>query len=298
MNAHPPRPGDGGPELEGSFALLVTPMDASARVDDVAYDRLVDFHLEHSRGLFAVCGTAEMGALTAEERLWLARRAVTRAGTLPVVATGNLGRTLRDQLEETARMSETGVVAVVAVPPPRRLSDDALLAYFGRLARASSVPLLLYEWPGRRYPRISASVYGALVREVGVLGIKDTTGSLNALAEKVRSGDGAVVYQASAPLLVPALRAGARGIMAIVSAVTPQLCTDAWQAHVRGDRRALELAVTKMVLLDALLDRCHPQGAKWLLRRRGLLHSDCIRAGRRVGEADAAALEIWSRAAE
>lgn len=280
--------------MAGSFSLLVTPMDWDARIDACAYDRLVDFHLtQRSQGLFTVCGTGEMHCLTRDERLWMARRAVERSGGLPVVATGNLGATLRDQVDETARMSDTGVAAVVVVPPPRRLSDAALLRYFRRLSAVSSVPLLLYEWPSRRHPRIAASVFGALVHEHRVCGIKDTSGSTQALVDKIRCAGAGIVYQASAPLLCSALDAGARGIMAIVSSVRPDLCSAAWRAHVAGERGQLQNMATKIVLLDALMDRCHPQGAKWLLHRRGLLGSYQIRAGRSVGEGDVVALQTW-----
>ena len=286
--------------FEGSFTLLVTPFDAQGRIDPVSYARLVEHHLAAGpQGIFAVCGTSEMAALEAEERIQLAQEAARRvAGAVPVVATANVGLEPEGHGDEVERMSQTGVDGVVLVPPRRHAGDpEALLQYFARLVARSAVPVLLYEWPGSNPSEIPPGVFGRLAADSGVRGIKDTSCTREELAAKVAAAPGAAVFQANNPLLTAAFTLGARGTMTITSAARPDLLAALWRAHAAG--RAMEAASLEreIVFLDAVIGPCHPAGAKWLLRRAGVLPGIRTRAGRAPSEADAAALEAWARQA-
>ena len=282
-------------DFSGSFTLLVTPFVPGGGIDWPVYDRLVDYHrVSGGQGLFAVCGTAEMQALTSDERLRLAEVAAARSPGTAVVATGNLEPDLESQVEEVRRLSRSGVAGVVLVPPARRPDDNGLYEWFARLASVSAVPTLLYEWPGRQPKGIPAAVYGRLVRQWGVVGIKDTTCTHAGLAAKLEAAPEGIVYQANNPLLVAAMEAGARGTMTITSAVRPDLLGALWSAHQAGDTARRAALAREIVFLDALLAACHPGGAKWLLRRVGVLDDIRCRGGGLPDDAGRAALEAWA----
>ncbi len=290
--------GVGRLDFTGSFTLLVTPFGPGGGIDWTGYDRLVAYHrASGGQGIFAVCGTAEMQALALDERVRLAEVAAAGAAGLPVVATGNLEPDLDAQVDEVRRISRTGVAGVVLVPPGRRPDDEGLYAWFARLAYASAVPALLYEWPGRQPKGIPAAVYGRLVRQCGVVGIKDTTCTHAGIAAKLEAAPEGIVYQANHPLLVAAMEAGARGTMTITSAVRPDLLGALWSAHHSGDAARRAALAREVVFLDAVLAQGHPRGAKWLLHRAGVLgHAGC-RAGGPPDDAQRAALEAWVQGA-
>ena len=284
----------------GTFTLLVTPFDDSGRIDGPSLERLVGHHLAAGAGgLFAVCGTSEMAALTADERLAVARSAVAAVGgAIPVLAAANLDEDPSAHAREVERMSACGLDGIVLVPPRRHDGDaDALLRYFEALVARSSVPVALYEWPGSRPAAIPAGVFGRLQRSCGVVGIKDTTCTLAGIAAKVAAAPGATVFQANNPLLLAGRAAGAGGTMTITSAVRPDLLAAMWRAAEAG-RTGEALALEReIVFLDAVLAPNHPGGAKHLLRRAGLIDCAAVRAGRVPTEAEAAALEAWERQA-
>lgn len=282
--------------FEGSFTLLVTPFEAEGRIDEAGYARLLEHHLAAApQGIFAVCGTSEMAALTEAEREWLAREAARRAqGRVPVVATANVCPDPRDQMDEVARMSATGVDAVVLVPPRQHDgSPEALFDYFAGLARRAAVPVVVYEWPACQPAHLPADVFGRLVREVGIQGVKDTTSTRAGIAAKVAAAPSATVFQANNPLLLDAFALGARGTMTITSAARPDLLAALWRANVGGRAEEARALAREIVLLDAVLGSAHPAGAKWLLQRAGVLSDIRTRAGRAPSEADIAALEAW-----
>ena len=288
------------PDLTGSFTLLATPFLPDGRIDMVSFARLVERHVHAgSQGLFAVCGTAEMADLDLAERLALAREAVGRADGLPVLATANLEPDAAAQGEELERMVETGVTGVVLVPPRRGLAGgpEALYAYFAALAARSQVPVILYEWPGSSPALIPADVYGRLVSDCGVAGIKDTTCTCAGIAAKIAAAPRSCVYQANNPLLLEGFRSGARGTMTITSAVRPDLLAALWRAHVAGDGAAASALHREIVFLDAVLCVNHPGGAKWLLWREGVIAEPLTRRGRLPQDAEAAALSAWAAAA-
>ena len=284
------------PGFEGSFTLLVTPFDAEGRVDARSLAQLVDHHLRAgAQGLFAVCGTGEMAELDAGERVAVAEVAVRAAGgAAPVVAVANLEADPAAQRDEVARMAAVGLDGVVLVPPRRHSGEPGELeGYLAVLADCSPLPVLLYEWPGSRPSAIPSPVLAHLVAEHGVVGIKDTTCTLEGIGAKIAAAPAAAVFQANNPLLLAALDLGARGTMTITSAARPDLLAALWNAHVSGRREdAVELQ-RAIVALDRAIGPCHPGCAKWMLQQSGVIENARVRSGRVPDAPALAALRDW-----
>jgi len=282
--------------FRGVYALLLTPFEADGRIDWQAYDRYVDWQLEAcTNGLFAVCGSSEMAFLEPDERLALAKRAVGRAGSVPVVATANVGPDPAAHREELLRMAETGVSGVVLVVPQGLGAEpERLEAYFAGLAAASPVPALLYEWPHFQPKDIDPAMYGRLVQQAGIIGVKDTTCTMAGIQAKIAAAAESVVYQANTPLLLEALRSGAGGVMSTVSTVAAKLLQRMWAEEEAGSGLA-ERAHERLVLLDGVLGPEFTASGKYLAARQGAPMTTTTRSGKQVSEARAKALDVWLR---
>jgi 4-hydroxy-tetrahydrodipicolinate synthase len=252
------------------YALLLTPFGHNDEIDWNGYERHVEWQLSKKpNGLFAVCGTSEMNSLSFEERIQLARVAVKRAGATPVAATVNLNDDLDAHLSELKRMEETGIAAAVLVPPDGMGQDQSrVLEYYAEMASASSIPVLLYEWPMRRNHLLDAETYQELALKHGIRGVKDTTCTLEGIGAKIKAAPESVVYQANMAYMLEAIELGARGIMAIVSAAAADLVIELWYSAGTNDERARELHA-KLVFLNALLSGTHPMSTKYLATLRG-----------------------------
>ena len=65
----------------GVWPVMLTPFTQQGQVDYPALERLVDWYIDHGvKGLFAVCQSSEMFALSLDERVEIARRVVRQAG--------------------------------------------------------------------------------------------------------------------------------------------------------------------------------------------------------------------------
>ncbi len=281
--------------FEGVFALLLTPFLTDGRIDWSAYDQYVDWQLSHQpNGLFAVCGSSEMHWLDLDERLALARRAVERAGDVPVVATANLETDRTQRIAEMAQMAETGVAGFVLVPPDGLgLEQDQLEAYFATLADQSPLPVLLYEWPQMNPCEIDPAVYGRLATDHGIIGIKDTTCTLAGIKSKIDAAPESIIYQANTPYLLDAVELGARGTMAITSTATADISVNFWDAMSRGKKETAAAHHQQLVMLDAILRFGYPATAKCLAQLRGMPFEITCRAPSVLRAEAAKAMSVW-----
>lgn len=258
--------------FEGVMSLLLTPFHEDLSIDWTAYEKYVEWQLRWDpHGFFAVCGTSEMKWLTLPERLKLARLAVKHAGNKPVVATANLEPDISEHQDEIAQMIETGVSGIVLVPPPGLGEDPpALEDYYARLIEAATVPVFLYEWPQVQPYLLDPEIFGRLVTTHGLAGIKDTTCTLEGVRAKIEAAPGAIVYQANMPYLLDAVRAGARGIMAVTTAACADLALAFWKSATEGDDTQAERYHYQLVTLDAVQRFGYPATAKYLAGLRGV----------------------------
>ncbi|MEM7125317.1 MAG: dihydrodipicolinate synthase family protein [Chloroflexota bacterium] len=279
---------------EGVFALLLTPFLSDGRIDWSCYVQYVDWQLSHQpHGLFAVCGSGEMHRLDFAERLALAKVAVQRAGSVPVVATANIAGDRTRHAQEMAQMADTGVAGLVLVVPDGVGKEQQQLQdYLAALAEQAPCPIILYEWPGVQPCHIPPDVYSALVADYGIRGIKDTTCTLEGIQAKVEAAPESIIYQANTPFLLDAFNLGARGTMAITSTAAADLSVRLWDAFTHKHGNA-PLHHQQLVMLDAILRFGYPASAKYLARLRGMPFEPTCRTPSNLPKEGAKAISVW-----
>lgn len=229
--------------------------------------------------------------LTPEERLGLAHRAVDRAGSVPVLATANLGDDPKLHPEELARMAETGVSGVVLIPPMHvDRSMSAYRAYIMELVESADCPVFLYEWPQAPDYFLQDDLVAAVAPFVS--GIKDTTCTIEGIKQKIEAASDTVVYQANIPFLVDSLHAGARGIMAVTSTCYAELLIALWHNR-RDEEPETNQLHRELVTLDSLLRLSYPASAKYVVARRGVRMSTVTRWPGELNKEAAKALDVW-----
>ena len=264
----------------GIYSLMLTPYFPDKTVDYKTYEEYADWQVNQGvEHLFAVCGSSEMAELTLEERLQLARLTVKHKGNTTVVATANMEKDWDAQVDELKRMSDTGVDGVVFTTKGMGDRGDALVEYVGKLKQYTSLPVFMYEFPGLRPHLISGEVYGRLVKECGILGIKDTTSTIEGIQQKLDYKGDSCVIQANMPFLFEAFKRGSRGVMA-----TPTACGGAffhrfYDAFTSGDMALAEQRYNEIILLDNAIDSGFNNSAKYLVQLQGVKGMQPINRG-------------------
>jgi dihydrodipicolinate synthase/N-acetylneuraminate lyase len=134
---------------KGSLVAVVTPMDAAGGLDLLAFDALLDWHVEQgTHGIVVVGTTGESATLRSEEHIGLIEHCVKRiAGKIPVIA-GTGSNNTAEALMFTREAKARGADACLLVTPYyTKPSQRGLYAHFKTLAEGVDIPQILYNVP-------------------------------------------------------------------------------------------------------------------------------------------------------
>lgn len=268
-------------EFRGIYALLLTPFKDDKSIDYDAYAQYVEWQAaQGAHHLFSVCGSAEMTLLTPEERLKCAEVAVKHANGAEVVATANLEPTWHTQVDEVKRMEQTGVDGLVFITKGYADCDERMVSYLSELAEYTSLPVLIYEFPGYKNHCMSGSAYGQLAKTGRFKGIKDTTCNLDAIKDKIAHQGDSAVLQANIPLLFDAYEAGARGVCATPTSCGVNMFRKMYDEYfIEKDIAKARKSYNEIILLDNAIDSGFNASAKYLVQLQGIPMKTVTRTG-------------------
>jgi dihydrodipicolinate synthase/N-acetylneuraminate lyase len=262
--------------IHGVVCPIVTPFDASGRVDLAATREVLDFVI--SRGVHAVfpAGTTGEGlSLTLEEREALCTAAVEHvAGRIPVIMhTGCI--TTADTIELTRHARSVGATAVAIIPPFfYTFDDESLASHMLSVALAvPDLPIFLYAFPENAKNDISPALLKRLLEGApNIVGIKVSSGNLLRMQEYIRiGGNGFAVLCGMDGLMLAALSVGACGQVSSHANAFAEPYLALYDAFMVGN---WALARQQQQLIDqvrlVLQDGLHPAYFKAALSLRGV----------------------------
>ena len=260
--------------FQGSMPALVTPFteDGSA-VDEDALEALIEWQIESgSHGLVPVGTTGESPTLTHDEHRRVVEITVRRAnGRVPVIAGAGSNNT-RESVEFARHAEAVGADGVLVVTPYyNKPSQRGMLAHFRTVAEASSLPLVIYNIPGRSIVDMAPETMGELAQVPTIVGVKDATGKVDRVSEQRETCGADFVQLSGEDASALGFNAhGGRGCISVTANVAPALCARFQDATLRGDYAgALELQDRLMPLHRAMFMEPSPGGAKFALSQLG-----------------------------
>ena len=231
------------PVLEGVIAALLTPVDRAGLVDHGALRELVERLLGRGvTGISPLGSTGEGYSLDLGQRLAVTETVAgsVRPGT-PVIP-GMFAHNHQQAVEEIAAYADRGATAVLAAPPgyyPLTAAEQR--GYFGRLADATALPLVLYNIPVFTKIIIDPAAAAELAAHPRVAGLKDSGRDLDYAARLLdavaAAGPDAAdfsVLTGTDSLIVSYLLAGARGTICANANIVPELVRAAYDAALAG----------------------------------------------------------------
>ena len=213
--------------FKGSMVALVTPFSESGEIDFECYGRLIDFHINNGTSGIVVLGTTgEAPAIKESERDEMISFAVKHAsGCLPVIV-GCSGGDTEHAKERCLRAHELGADAILLLTPYyNKANTRGMREHFLACADAAGVPLIMYNVPGRTGCSLSLDDVAELKKHPNIVGIKEASGNIGfftrvcALAE-----EDFAVYCGCDEFNVPALAAGACGLISVLANIFPREC--------------------------------------------------------------------------
>ena len=250
----------------GMGTAIVTPMKEDLSVDYEALGRLIDFQIEQGiDAIVAVGTTGESATLEPWEQKEVIRFTVERvAKRVPVVAGVGTNNTLH-VLENVKNACEVGADALLAVTPYyNKATQNGLIAHFTAIADAATVPVILYNVPGRTGCNLLPKTVAKLAEHENIVGIKEATGNMAQMVELMHlCGDKIDVYSGEDALTVAMMAMGAKGTISVLSNVIPAQAVAMTNACKAGDYpTAAKLQCEFLPLINALFSEVNPIPAK------------------------------------
>lgn len=260
--------------FSGSYVAIVTPMRADGSIDLDAWSRLIDWHLASGTSGVIVGGTtgesptvteAELAQLIARARQQIAGRMVLMAGA------GQNGTATT--VERVRAMCALGVDALLVVTPSyNKPTQEGLFRHFSAVAEASSVPVMLYNVPGRTAVDMLPATVARLAELPRIAAIKEAVGDLARIRELLAVASRIAIFSGDDATAREAVLAGARGVVSVTANVAPQAMSRMIAAALAGDAAAAaSIDATLADLHKDLFIESNPIPVKWALARMGYI---------------------------
>ena len=263
--------------FSGTFTALVTPMreDADRSLDIEALERLVEQQIDGGIDGLVPCGTTgEAATLSHDEWATVVRETIRVArGRVPVIA-GTGSNSTQKTIETTKAAKALGVDGVLVVTPYyNKPSQAGLIAHYEAILAAVSVPMVLYNVPGRTASNMAAETTAALARHADVVAVKEASGNLEQVQAILDRTEGRfAVLSGDDGLAVPMYSVGGHGVISVVSnpapARTAALYRDFRAGNVDSAARG-QVALREMIA--ALFSESNPQPVKMAMHLLGLM---------------------------
>jgi 4-hydroxy-tetrahydrodipicolinate synthase len=259
--------------LSGSLVAIVTPMRSDGTIDQNAWERLIDWHIESGTTGLVVGGTTGESATLTDSELWeLTQRACERAQHRIAVVVGVGSSSTAISVERAGRFSKLPVEGILAVTPAyNRPTQEGLYRHFAAIAEASAKPLILYNVPSRTSVDMLPPTVGRLSQLERIRAVKEAVPG----SERVREllavcRHGFVVLSGDDATAREAMLAGARGVISVTANVVPRAMSAMVSAATNGDREsAARLDAPLAALHRDLFLEANPIPVKWALAQAG-----------------------------
>ncbi len=260
--------------LKGTGVALVTPFKSDQSIDFDGVKKLVNYLGAEGIEYLVVMGTTGEAATLnkSEKRAVLDTVLQHNPYQLPVVY-GLGGNDTRSLKEELQHLDVTGISALLSVSPYyNKPSQSGIIAHYQTLADASTLPIVLYNVPGRTGSNLSAATTATLAKHPNVIGIKEASGDLIQCLEIKASTSDDFLLISGDDLLTPAMISmGAVGAISVLANAYPAVFGQMVRLALEGQFTKSHALAQKMLPLNRLMYlEGNPTGVKALLQALGL----------------------------
>ena len=255
------------------LTAMVTPMNEALEVDYEEAKRLAQYLTFHGSDGVVVCGTTgESPTVTDEEKVELFRIVKQALGEKTVIA--GVGSYSTAASIDLARKAETAGVdgLLVVVPYYNKPSQEGMFQHFKAIAEATSLPLMLYNIPGRTAVNLLPETVKRLAEIKNIVAIKEAAGSLDQVSELKRLLPTAFdIYSGDDSMTLPMLALGCSGIVSVAAHVIGDEMKEMVDAWFDGDTaRATTLHLYLFPIFKGIFVTSNPVPIKAMMNMIGI----------------------------
>ncbi|MBM3822375.1 MAG: 4-hydroxy-tetrahydrodipicolinate synthase [Verrucomicrobia bacterium] len=261
--------------FHGTYTALATPF-RDGRLDEAALEKLIRFQIRQGvEGIVPVGTTGESPTLSVEEHIRVIELSVKFAHKKIRVIAGTGANCTEEAIHLTLAAQSVGADASLQVAPYyNKPTQEGLFQHFHAIARATTLPILLYSIPGRCGIEIAVDTVNRLAHDsVNIVGIKEAGGSCDRVSQlRASLGKDFVILSGDDSLTLPFMAVGADGVISVASNIIPREVAHMVRAFALGKPAiALKLHHKFYPVFKDLFLETNPIPVKAALAEMGLL---------------------------
>lgn len=265
--------------FKGSITALITPFKGG-EIDWDSFENLVEWQIEQGAHGLVPCGTTgESPTLSYDEHMAIVERCVAMVKKrIPVIA-GTGSNSTKEAIELTQHAKDVGADgALIVTPYYNKPTQEGMIAHYTAIHDSVSLPILIYNIPGRCVVDMNPQTMGRLARLPGIVGVKDSCGDLARPLETARECGADFIQLSGDDVTAGAFLAqGGHGVISVVANIAPALCAGMQNAWHNGDLITFSSLRDRLALLAKdLFCESNPAPVKYAASRLGLC-SDEVR---------------------
>lgn len=219
------------------LTAMVTPFDQRGQIDWVALAGLIEHLLKNGTDTLVVTGsTGEAATLSSDEKEAIYHYVVQRVGGRAKIIAGTGTNDTAETIELTQRAEKAGVHGIMLVAPYyNKPPQNALYAHFRAVANSSSLPMVIYNVPGRTACNILPETIARLAEIDNIFAVKEASGNLDQVSEIANLVPvDFVIYSGDDSLTLPILAVGGHGVISVASHLIGQELKQMVRAYKSG----------------------------------------------------------------
>ncbi|PYD64205.1 4-hydroxy-tetrahydrodipicolinate synthase [Gluconacetobacter entanii] len=265
--------------FKGSITALITPMNQDGSLDLSSMGRFIDWQIQQGTSALVPVGTTgESPTLSHDEHAQVVEFTIKTAnGRVPVLA-GAGSNSTAEAIKMAQQAQSAGAAAVLVVTPYyNKPTQEGVYRHFMAVADAISIPVILYNIPGRSVIDISVETMARLAKHPNIIGVKDATANLlRPLQTRQTVGKPFNQLSGEDGTAVAFLASGGDGCISVTSNVAPTQCAEIQAAWNDGRvMDAMERHDRLFPLHDALFCESNPVPVKFAASVLGLMGETC-----------------------
>lgn len=260
--------------FKGAGVAIVTPMNQDFTVNFDKLGELLEEQIAGGTDAIIICGTTgESSTLSEEEHKQVIKYAIDKvAKRIPVIA-GTGSNCTHTAIELSVQAEKDGADGLLLVTPYyNNATQKGLIAHYTEIAGHVSLPIILYNVPGRTGCNILPETAAYLAKNVkNIVGIKEASGNISQVAKLAHlAGDSIDIYSGNDDQVIPLLSLGGVGVISVLSNVAPRETHDMVAKYLEGDTKgALDIQLRALPLAEALFCEVNPIPVKAAMNLMG-----------------------------
>ena len=247
--------------FKGCGTAIITPFTEDG-INFEEFRKLIEFQIKEGVDSIIVCGTTgESSTMTLDEKKSAIKFAIDVANKRVPIIAGTGGNCTKSVIELSKYAEFVGADALLIVTPYyNKTTQSGLVAHYTAIANSTTLPIILYNVPGRTGLNILPSTCLELSKVDNIVAIKEASGNISQVAEiAALCKDNLHIYSGNDDQILPILSLGGLGVISVLSNIIPNDVHKMTSYFFSGEnKKATELQLNTLELTSALFCEVNP----------------------------------------